>query len=470
MIREIFEANRLTLSVKPQVQKVQEFIQQHRLLKEDQPVLVAVSGGKDSVTLTHILHTLGYPIQLAHVNFSLRGNESDEDALFVKDLASFLNIPCHSTTFDTAAEAKSGESIQMTARRLRYRWFEELASAQGIDAIATAHSANDNAETILYNLTKGTGLAGIVGIPRKNGRVIRPLLPLTTSEILDYLNEEELAFRQDSSNASDKYARNKIRQQVIPGLKAINSSLISTFSDHSDRFSAIHRLYQVGLEHWKAKCWSENDLGYWVFEIDQLDQLPEVETLFIEWLRPLGFHPDQIQSFQKQGLSGASITSESHELLRTQHGLWLGELEQKTDFSACIDLKKAGSLETKMGTLSWELLDQVPEEKLKQPEYGLFNAERFPTQLKLCSNDEGDRFQPYGMKVGSQLISDFFINNKVSLPEKRRALLLKDGQNVVWIAGMRISHPYRVIDPDRPCWIFKWSKKTKSAFPFVQNI
>ena len=455
------------LDLNPKEKKVADFIQKHQLLEAQNKVLVAVSGGKDSVAVTHILKQLGYDLEVAHVNFGLRGSESDEDALFVKALAQNLNIKFHTITFDTVSESKQGESIQMTARRLRYEWFHQLARETGISNVVTAHSANDNAETILYNLSKGTGLDGMVGIPLKNGLFKRPLLCLSSQEILEYISERQISFREDRSNASDKYARNKIRHYVIPTLESINRSFVHSMMNHSERFAAITNVYHQSIQDLKAKYWQPNTYGYWVFNTSALPSLMESDNLFVEWLRPLGFDPELVKAFKKDGISGASIVSEHFELIRTSDALWLGKRNDEIVEEKTIPMEPSGLIETTLGTLSWERIESVSKETLTHTQCAFLNPEKLEGVLTLAHTKTADRFRPLGMPSGSQLISDFMTNLKMSLPEKRAQLLIKEGERVVWVVGKRIDERFRVHNMNTTCIRFKWSKKTKSPFPFI---
>lgn len=453
--------------LKPQEKKIADFIKKHQLLEPKSRLLIAVSGGKDSVAVTHILKDLGYIIEIAHVNFCLRADESDEDAAFVKALANSLEVPFHEMVFDTMSLSKKGESTQMTARRLRYAWFEQLAADRNINQVITAHSANDNAETLLYNLTKGTGLNGMVGIPIKNGLYVRPMLSLSTTEVREYLEKRQIKFREDSSNASDKYSRNKIRQHVMPALETINPSLVQSLTSHSERFSSINKGYRAMVERLKSVYWKANEYGYWVFKISQLAHITEPENLFVEWLMPLGFDPEQVKSFQKEGLSGAAIYADDYELIRTSHSLLLGKKHTIQPVHQTFEVGSIGSLSTDFGSLSWETTNRYPLREVKHPNCAFLNIEYLPNTLTLCHPEKGARFRPFGMKSGSQLISDFMTNQKMTLPQKRETLLLKTDEKVVWVVGTRISNDFRVPSFSGDCLRFIWTKKTKSAFPFI---
>ena len=219
------------------------YIAVHNLAKAGDKILVAVSGGVDSMVMTHLFLELGYNIGLAHCNFSLRGRESDSDEKLVIKYATDHNIPFFSTRFDTKTYArKKGLSVQMAARELRYSWFEDIRMNNGFDSVAVAHNLNDNIETLIINLVRGTGLTGLTGMRPRNNNIIRPMLFATREEIMLYCKDHEIIYREDKSNAETKYTRNKIRHRVIPVLKEINPSIEMTLSETAERFAGINDL------------------------------------------------------------------------------------------------------------------------------------------------------------------------------------------------------------------------------------
>ena len=258
------------------LQKLSNILQQNFPFLKEKKLLIAISGGIDSVVLTHLLSRLNFNISLAHCNFNLRGTESDLDTVFVKDLAKKLEIRCFTTSFETERIAKENkESTQIAARNLRYSWFQEIRQENNFDYILTAHHADDNLETFLINLTRGSGLDGFTGIPEINGNIVRPLLKFSREEIEVFAKEEKISWREDQSNTSTKYVRNKIRHNILPVLKEINPSLLDTFSKTlthlqestqiiSDRVAAISK--KVVLK--------ENDIIK--FRIDEITIFPEL--------------------------------------------------------------------------------------------------------------------------------------------------------------------------------------------------
>ncbi|MBL4715873.1 MAG: tRNA lysidine(34) synthetase TilS, partial [Bacteroidia bacterium] len=242
------------------IERFKQFIEQEDLFSSGDRILLAVSGGVDSVVMAHLFYHAGFDFEIAHCNFNLRGKESDEDELFVKGNAGCYGKNFHSTRFDTEQFADEHKlSIQEAARELRYSWFAEILEKENLQYVATAHHINDSVETVIYNLVKGTGIKGLRGIPTKNGTVVRPLLFATRDEILNYAKEKELTYREDSSNKELKYNRNLIRNEVVPKLEQINPSFISTFSENIYRFKEVDKLYNQRIEQLKNELVVEDD-------------------------------------------------------------------------------------------------------------------------------------------------------------------------------------------------------------------
>ncbi|MCB0738440.1 MAG: tRNA lysidine(34) synthetase TilS, partial [Bacteroidetes bacterium] len=272
------------------VSQVQNFITEHSLFTKNELVIIAISGGKDSVSLAHALKELDFEMMLAHCNFNLRGHESDGDEAFVRELANDFDCEIVVKHFETNLLNEPGESIQMTARRLRYGWFEELLKEYPQAVLATAHSANDNTETLIYNLTKGTGIKGLRGIAPKLNGLVRPLLSCTSEDILAYLGENQFAYREDSSNDSDKYARNFIRRHVVPKLKEINPSLHQTMANNARHFNDYAAFSYEAIEQIKDD-FSQEDSSEIIIDLTGLKKIDGYRSVLIEWLGEYGFNP-----------------------------------------------------------------------------------------------------------------------------------------------------------------------------------
>lgn len=274
--------------------QIATYIQQNHLLLPAQPVLVACSGGADSVALLHLLLRLGYPCHVAHCNFHLRDEESNRDQQFVEALCQQWNCPCHVQHFDTTAYAQTHKiSIELAARNLRYAWFEELRQSTGAQAIAVAHHVDDNIETCLQHLIRGTGIVGLTGMNPKNGYVVRPLLTQKRQEIEQYLQEQGIAYVTDSTNLETDYTRNKVRLQLIPLLQSINPSFNQVMVTNIQNFRATARIYARYVAQQK-KIWYREKDGLILINLSGLQEQLEAETLLFEWLKDFKIHPAEI--------------------------------------------------------------------------------------------------------------------------------------------------------------------------------
>ncbi|MGZ3884008.1 MAG: tRNA lysidine(34) synthetase TilS, partial [Bacteroidia bacterium] len=277
----------------------ESFISRQRLFSKKDKLLIAFSGGSDSVALAHLLHSTGYSVSLAHCNFGLRGKESDGDEAFCRSFAKKAGLDFFSKRFDTTGFAKENElSIQMAARQLRYDWFAELLSDKSFDYILTAHHANDNIETLLINLVRGTGINGLSGIPQQQQSVIRPLLHVTREDILNYIKKHKLSFRDDSSNDEVKYKRNFLRHEIIPRLKQLNPSLEATFEQNIKLFSQAGAIVRQFVNEKRHELVTEQD-GQTTIDVKKLLKDPHKELLLHEFLSPFGFNPAQTADILK---------------------------------------------------------------------------------------------------------------------------------------------------------------------------
>lgn len=425
--------------------KVQDFIKSKRLFGANDKLLLAVSGGKDSVAMARLLSELGYNMAIAHCNFQLRGEDSDGDELFVRQLAKELDVSFFSIKFNTQEEKRPNESTQMVARRLRYNWFNSLMQVEGFDKLATAHTANDNSETVIYNLTKGTGLKGIRGIQALSGHLVRPLLSITSSEVISYLKENGYSHREDVSNASDAYARNKIRHHVIPSLLKINESLHAGMQAHNERFDDIlsfveHQSAALKQEHWIERGQKTE------IDICALRIVPGHKSVLYYWLSPLGFTQSQIEDALKAEEPGRQFQSDKYLLLvDRKQWILLDEYPKKVGpFS--ID-KWEGKLDFFNTRLEWKTETSFPSrQKLIKNTNAFLNLEKLVFPLTLRKWEHGDVFQPFGMR-GRKLVSDYLIDHKVSLLEKESTMVLLSENEIVWLVGHRVSAGF-AIDTD----------------------
>ncbi len=276
--------------------KILTFINKENLLKRGVNVIVACSGGADSIFLLHILNTLGFECIVAHCNFHLRGEESDRDEKFVREFCAKENIHLVVKDFDTTLYAQENKlSIEMAARELRYNWFEEVRKEFNAQAIAVAHHSDDSIETILLNLIRGTGLKGICGIRQKNGYIIRPLLCINRAEIEQYLKEKSIQYITDSTNLENEYTRNKIRNIVMPILREINPHIDSVMLSNAENFSSAENIYRAVIEKEKSSAISITDDSY-IVNLKVIENFNEPFTLLFECLKDFSFHPATIKN------------------------------------------------------------------------------------------------------------------------------------------------------------------------------
>ncbi|KAB7728184.1 tRNA lysidine(34) synthetase TilS [Rudanella paleaurantiibacter] len=432
-----------------------EFINDQHLLQPTDRVLLAVSGGLDSVVMTDLMIRAGYAVGIAHVNFGLRGADSDADEAFVTQLAAGYNRPCHTTRFNTLTVAREqGLSVQVAARQLRYDWFEAVARGQGYTWIATAHHQNDVLETLLLNLVRGTGLAGLRSIPIRQGRIIRPLWFASRDEVRRYAHDRGLHWREDVSNASDKYARNRLRHQVVPVLEALNPDLITTFGRTIERLRAAESVLNETLAtSWQA-CAREAD-GFWIMDLEQLRSKSEWAFRLSEWLKPFGFTYGQVQEVVRvveAGQKGQVFRSATHGLWHDRAGLILAPLSVEVPFDYPLPPDETGRLLLPDGRqLNW-FYQEVPAgfvpRNVPDTSVGYLDADRLDQPLHIRTWRQGDRFQPLNMR-GTKLVSDLLNDRKVSLPERARTAVLTAGEKVVWVVGHRLSHTVRITDSTR---------------------
>jgi len=426
--------------------KVQNFIEKKQLLSKKSTVIVGVSGGADSVALLHILHNAGYNCIAAHCNFKLRKGESDRDQEFVRLMAEEMMIPFQSIVFDTKEYAQSNRiSIEMAARDLRYQWFSELQLKFNADAIAVAHHADDSIETLLMNLVRGTGIRGLSAIPVKNGNVIRPLLCCTRGEIIDYLMKFNLEYVEDSTNVLCDYNRNKFRNQIIPMLEEINPSVRRVLYETVERFQGIQLVFEKAIGEITAQISGHRSDGYYI-NIKELAKQADVQTVLFELIRPYGFHPDQISNIAHkiENEAGKSFYSATHRLITDREYLIITQIQDKKDEIYYIekdDTELNANVHLKMKNIS-RSNDFVVSKSADCVHIDSANL-KFPLILRHWR--EGDSFIPFGMK-GRKKVSDFFIDNKLSLTLKEQTLLLTSGDDIVWILGYRIDNRYRVTE------------------------
>ena len=426
--------------------KVADFIAKQGLLRREGLYLVALSGGADSVALLLILKDLGYRIEAAHCNFHLRGEESNRDEDFVKNLCEEKAIPLHLIHFDTKEYAALHQvSIEMAARELRYGYFRQLRQDIGAEKVCVAHHRDDAVETLLMNLMRGSGVHGLTGIRSNFGEIVRPLLVVSRQEIEDYLYSIGQCFVTDSTNLVDDVMRNKIRLNVLPLLEKINPNVAENigktarFMQETEKVveAAIRQQQEELIEH-DAQRETET------VSIEALQQLPSPELFLYEWLSKKGFNTTQVEQLTEHlnGISGRAFETPDHTLLIDREHLVLArrkapmkslripeEGRYRIDENICINIK---SLENVFISKSDDCIT-IDKSKVK-----------YPLAVRPIAN--GDAFIPFGM-TGRKLVSDFLTDQKCSLLEKRNQLVVTDCEGqILWLVGKRTDNRFRVTE------------------------
>lgn len=416
--------------------KFQHHIEQNFPQLKDKKLLLAVSGGVDSMVLLDLFYKLRFDICVVHCNFQLRGKESDADELLVREICQEGYIPYFIESFDTLEFAKENKlSIQLAARKLRYDWFQEIISL-GFDYVLTGHHLDDNVETFLINFTRGTGLEGLTGIPAQNGNIIRPLLPFSREEIENYAKENQIQWREDSSNASDKYFRNKLRHDIVPTLKELNTGFLDSFQN------TLHHLQQseslvddaTKLVYEKVVEVNENQVE---IHLKPLLQFKNYKAYLYQWLKEYGFSAWNDIYDLVEAQSGKQVFSETHVLLKDREKLILSErkssnnsevliiesIESKVNIPLKLRFCKAVNIFETVSNCIF-----VDESKIKFP-------------LTIRKWQEGDYFYPSGMN-GKKKLSKYFKDEKYSLLDKENQWLLCSEDQIIWVIGKRADNRY----------------------------
>jgi tRNA(Ile)-lysidine synthase len=438
------------------LQNFKSYVSQHALFSEKDKILLAVSGGKDSVLMAHLFKLSGLDFGIAHCNFNLRANESQRDEAFVKMLALTLEVPFYVTNFKTKEFAiKHKVSTQMAARRLRYQWFEEIRLREHYDFIALAQHQDDAIETVLLNLTRGTGIAGLHGILPKRERLIRPLLFLSATEIAALIHTNQIDYVEDSSNQSTNYARNKMRLNVIPYLKEINPNLDETFRHNIQRFADTELVLQQTIAALRARLVDERQ-GKLYLSIQNVKALNPKHLLLFELLRPYDFSEavvaEVLNGLDKQ--SGTTFFSTSHRIIFDRQDLIIEPLVDQETFIKNILIH---SNQEKVSYLRSQILISSSNDLnfTKNNNMAYVDADKLIYPLVLRGRQQGDKFKPLGMESFKKL-SNFFIDEKVSVSDKEEVPVLVNGNGeIIWIAGWRQDNRYKLTESTRHVTIFE---------------
>ena len=419
--------------------KVTDFIAKHQLLSHDGLHVVAISGGADSVALLCILCDLGYHIEAAHCNFHLRGEESNRDEKFVKNLCQKLNIPLHLIHFDTAEYASLHQvSIEMSARELRYGYFRQLCNDIGAETVCVAHHRDDAVETLLMNLLRGSGIHGLTGIRPCNGHIVRPLLDVSRQEILEYLDSIGQDYVTDSTNLQTDVLRNKVRLQLIPLMERISPGASDNIARSAYYLSEAEKVYNSA---WYGNLGDQSTIPS-ILPISVIKDLPSSLCFLHEWLKPFGFNRSQIEQIvaHLDGESGRVFESSTHTLAIDRDRL---VVEPVSIPIKPLVIPEPGCYRiTEKWRLNVQSVDDVSISKLAN--CATLDKEKILFPLTIRPIQSGDSFCPFGME-GHKLVSDFLTDSKRSILEKRRQLVVTDAKgDILWLVGLRTDHRYRV--------------------------
>lgn len=424
-------------------------------------ILVAISGGIDSVVLTHLFHDAGYSISLAHCNFQLRGKESEKDALFVRQLAIKLEIPLYETTFETEAFAKKNNlSIQMAARELRYAWFRKIIMQNNFSYVCTAHHADDNLETFLINFSRGTGLEGLTGIPEINENVVRPLLLFTRHQIEAYSKLKKLQWREDYTNAETKYLRNKLRHDMIPQLKSLNPNFMLSFAKTIDNLQGNRAIVLDRMEEFRKEIIVQ-ETDYTKYKIEPILKVSHPKAYVYELFKSFGFTEWDDITALLNAQSGKQVVSKTHRLLKDREYLLLSDItlipmrEDRIEILKSINFISSKNFNLKMVSMSREEFNDenlifadsfnnaIPREISDTIIYVDKNLLEFPLTVRMPK--KGDYFIPLGMS-GKKKLSKFLKDEKISLLEKEKINLLCSNNNIVWVIGKRLDDRFKITE------------------------
>ncbi len=423
-----------------------DYIKKHKLFEPEDQILMALSGGIDSMVMADLFLKGDFHVAVAHCNFLLRGEESDGDEKFVEAFCLEHGLKLHVERFETKEFARNkGISIQMAARQLRYSWFETIRKSYGYQYIALAHNLDDVIETCFINLSRGTGIRGLTGIKQKTGKIIRPILFATREEIITYCNENQIRFREDSSNQTVKYSRNRIRHHVIPEFLTINprfrKNIIETISNLND----VEQVYRETIENKKNEIIREHG-GKVLISIPKLKNLHPVATYLYEYVRPYHFSKQTVEDIinSLEGIAGKQFFSPTHRMIKDREELIITELpENERELfyieEDVIHVSQPIPVSFTQSTVPREL--QFPRDK----KVAFIDLDLLDFPLIIRKWRKGDYFQPLGMKNIKKL-SDYFIDNKFSIHDKENTWILTSGNKIVWIMGHRIDERFKITD------------------------
>lgn len=436
------------------------FIEKQELISSGDTVLLAVSGGVDSVVMCELFDQMNQKFSIAHCNFQLRGKESDQDEEFVRKLAEKYKVPFFSKKFNTLVYTENeGISTQMGARNLRYQWFEQLQKEKNIQKLATAHHQNDVLETVLLNMSRGTGIAGFHGIAASHNNIIRPLLFLKKEEIIEYATVQKLKWKEDKSNNSNKYKRNLIRNKVIPLLKKLNPNLEKTMMSTVSKMEGAEWIVQDFIKQFKKNAFTQrrNDV---LIDINQIPKNNHTAFILFEGIREYGFSYNNclnLSEVLESSQSGLQFFSSSHRLIKDRKKLVIVKLEKEVDLCFQI-LENTKHILLNDYVLLCSFIDKK-EIDFNQENHIYLDPKTITFPLNIRTWKHGDRFQPYGMKGKYKKISDLLIDMKVPLNEKEKVMVMCSEESILAVLGYRTSEVSKVTSFTEKVYKIEWTKK-----------
>ncbi len=424
--------------------RFKDYIAKNQLVgSSSPPVLAAISGGIDSVVMLHLFVEAGFRPGIVHCNYGLRGGESDGDEAFVRELAEGYRLAFYVKRFDTEGYARDNKlSVQMAARRLRYQWFEAVRRDHGYGSVAIGHNKDDTVETFLINLARGTGLKGLTGMKPKAGHVIRPLLFATRQEIATYCHQQGITYREDSTNQTIKYSRNKIRHHIIPAFEQLNPGFLETMAGNMERLQAAYALYNSQAQAHLQGLVRRQGSDLWIDK--RIGALKGDEALLYELLKGYGFTGERIREVAAgiQGPPGKQYWSDTHRLIRDRR--WLILTPRRPYSPLRYYIESADEDLHDPIHLSFRLVEDVGHYKMPlSREVACVDYDKLHFPLILRKWQQGDYFQPLGMK-GLKKISDLFVDRKYSILDKERSWLLTQGEQIIWVVGERLDERFKV--------------------------
>ncbi len=430
------------------IRRFKEYIDRQHLFAQGEKVLAAVSGGADSSVLCHLLHSAGFSFDIAHCNFNLRPGDCDRDEQFVRQMAERYGVECHVARFETRNYATANHlSIEEAARDLRYGYFKKLLAEHGYAVVATAHHSDDSAETFFINLMRGTGIAGLRGIPPRTGNVVRPMLCFSRTDILSYAGQNGIDFVTDSTNSSLDYRRNRVRHQLLPLLREMAPGFDATLARTIANLADTELVYNESIENLRNRIvrhTAEAD----ILPISELTGLNPRRTLMFELLKPYGFNSATAAEIDAtlDGQPGSVFLSPTHRLVRDRDALVvesLGTANHEQTFAATVV----------------DAAEVTPEMLRNSHLTAYFDADRVKMPLSMRPWRDGDRFTPFGMH-GSRLVSDFLTGLKLNRFQKERVRLLCDADgNILWVMGLRTANQPRVTEDTKKVLKIKFQPK-----------